>query len=235
MVIFFKKLKFYKISIFLLLIIVSLFISACENNLENNSKLKNTKPLVKILNIIDNKNIDNNYQSALNTYNLAQNNYHNIIINADQNLKQIISNLKETQKYLLSDNPLKTKASLKLAKSKLTKLKISLEEAEKIKIINANQAENHLESAKKKFDLIVIDKSPKKNEHIIPLKAIYLKQDHIIMKIIENNKVVNKIIKYAQIINDQVIINDELKEGDQVIIEGGELLNEGTDVEIADY
>lgn len=73
------------------------------------------------------------------------------------------------------------------------------------------------------------------NIYIIPLKAVDLEQDTAIVKIIEDNQIVNRVVKYLQIINDQIVINDGLEEGEQIAIENAKLLSEGTEVEISDY
>ena len=77
--------------------------------------------------------------------------------------------------------------------------------------------------------------SQQKNNFIIPLKAINLESDQAIIKIVEDNKIVDRKIKYLQIINDQIVISNGLEEGEQVVIENAKLLNAGTEVEIADY
>lgn len=77
--------------------------------------------------------------------------------------------------------------------------------------------------------------TPTKNIFIIPLKAVDLEQDRALVKIIENNKIVNREIKYLQIINDKIVVSQGLEEGEQVAIENAKLLSEGTEVEIMDY
>jgi|GEM_PF-950526 RND family efflux transporter MFP subunit len=73
------------------------------------------------------------------------------------------------------------------------------------------------------------------NIYIIPLKAVDLEQDTATVKIIEDNKIVNRIVEYLQIINDKIVISNGLEEGEQIAIENAKLLNEGTEVEISDY
>jgi len=77
--------------------------------------------------------------------------------------------------------------------------------------------------------------SEKENIYIVPLKAVDLNQDKATVKIIEDNKIVNRIVEYSQIINDKIVINKGLEEGEQIAIENAKLLNEGTEIEITDY
>lgn len=77
--------------------------------------------------------------------------------------------------------------------------------------------------------------STQEDIYIIPLKAVDLEQNTALVKIIEDNKIVNREVEYLQIINDQIVISNGLSEGEQVAIENAKLLSEGTEVEIADY
>jgi RND family efflux transporter MFP subunit len=81
----------------------------------------------------------------------------------------------------------------------------------------------------------LIKLSSAENIYIVPLKAVDLEPEKALVKIIENNKIVNREIKYLQIINDKVIVYQGLEEGEQIAIENAKLLNEGTEVEIIDY
>ena len=106
-----------------------------------------------------------------------------------------------------------------------------------------NEIEINFDNTKTKLNFKTIIKlqiplsklSQQKNNFIIPLKAIDLESDRAIIKIVEDNKIVDRKIKYLQIINDQIVISNGLEEGEQVVIENAKLLNAGTEVEIADY
>ena len=106
-----------------------------------------------------------------------------------------------------------------------------------------NEIEINFDNTKTKLNFKTIIKlqiplsklSQQKNNFIIPLKAINLESDQAIIKIVEDNKIVDRKIKYLQIINDQIVISNGLEEGEQVVIENAKLLNAGTEVEIADY
>ncbi|MDD3284870.1 MAG: efflux RND transporter periplasmic adaptor subunit [Patescibacteria group bacterium] len=73
------------------------------------------------------------------------------------------------------------------------------------------------------------------NVYIIPLKSVDLEQDKATVKIIEDNKIKIKEVKYLQITSDKIVISSGLSEGDQVVIENGKLLSEGTEVELEEY
>jgi biotin carboxyl carrier protein/preprotein translocase subunit YajC len=106
-----------------------------------------------------------------------------------------------------------------------------------------NEIEINFDNTKTKLNFKTIIKlqiplsklSQQKNNFIIPLKAIDLESDRAIIKIVEDNKIVDRKIKYLQIINDQIVISNGLEEGEQVVIENAKLLKAGTEVEIADY
>jgi len=106
-----------------------------------------------------------------------------------------------------------------------------------------NEIEINFDNTKTKLNFKTIIKlqiplsklSQQKNNFIIPLKAIDLESDRAIIKIVEDNKIVDRKIEYLQIINDQIVISNGLEEGEQVVIENAKLLNAGTEVEIADY
>jgi multidrug efflux pump subunit AcrA (membrane-fusion protein) len=96
-----------------------------------------------------------------------------------------------------------------------------------------------------KLDLIIGDsvkiKIPlnklftKENTYVIPLQSVDLEQNPAIVKIIEDNKIVDRKIEYLQIVNNQIIVNKGLEEGEQIAIENIKSLDKDTEIEVADY
>lgn len=67
---------------------------------------------------------------------------------------------------------------------------------------------------------------------IIPLSAMELDSEKATVKIVKDGKIQSKNVEYMEILNDKVAIKNGLSEGDELVIENGKMLSDGTNVEI---